>query len=145
MELIRSDITYLRHILLVLRSVSARLSTHIRFQSWSSRSLLLNHRRRMSDRSHWLPCLPDILLDSRYQKKWATSSGTSFDPSSAWCLHTTNGIFHVRLDSSSRSALDRQLDWCGHFGHVQLSHIPMPFRIPSTFLPKIRGISICSK
>jgi hypothetical protein len=99
----------------------------------------------MSDRSHRLPCLPDILLDSRYQKEWVAGSGTSFGPSSTWCLYTANGIFHVRLDSSSRSPLDSQLDWCGHLGHLQLSHIPMPVRIPSTFLPQIRGIPIRSK
>src|SRR5215472_17170364 len=65
--------------------------------------------------------------------------------SSIWCLHTANGIFHVRLDSSSSSALDCQLGWCGHLGHLQLSHIPMLVCILSTFLPQIRGISIRGK
>ena len=64
-----TDLSNLRHLLLILRGLPSCLPAYLRLQRRRGRSLLPNHRRRMPDRRLILPHLPTMVSHSRHQEE----------------------------------------------------------------------------
>jgi len=139
------DFTHLWYLLLVLRGFPARISSYLPLQLGRSRPLLLDNWHRLRSRRHGFPYIPDLLSHPRHQEERSACSRTPPRSSIDWRLHTTGRIFYVRMDSSTRCTLDRQLDWGVHPRHIKLSDISVCLRLPTAVLSEVRSIALCRK